>query len=76
MSVYVGECECLEVEHHYGRISKHVDMALTCAARGELLAWLNELLAPYQITKVEQCGTGATYCQVSLPRAQSGKSKN
>ncbi|EIW70157.1 hypothetical protein TREMEDRAFT_73748 [Tremella mesenterica DSM 1558] len=34
-------------------------------SRGELLAWLNDLLAPPQpITKVEQCGTGAIYCQV------------
>ncbi|WWC69146.1 uncharacterized protein I206_103082 [Kwoniella pini CBS 10737] len=33
-------------------------------SRGELLAWLNELLEPLQITKVEQCGTGSVYCQI------------
>lgn len=36
------------------------------AARGELLAWLNDLLAPNVITKVEECGKGVIYCQVSL----------
>ena len=34
-------------------------------ARGELLAWMNDLIHPTQITKIEQCGTGAVYCQVS-----------
>jgi RP/EB family microtubule-associated protein len=29
----------------------------------ELLAWLNELLQ-LSYTKVEQCGTGAAYCQI------------
>ncbi|WWC60813.1 uncharacterized protein I303_103389 [Kwoniella dejecticola CBS 10117] len=33
-------------------------------SRGELLAWLNELLEPLTITKVEQCGTGSVYCQI------------
>ncbi|ORY29980.1 calponin homology domain-containing protein [Naematelia encephala] len=33
-------------------------------SRGELLAWLNDLLAPNDIKKLEQCGTGAVYCQV------------
>lgn len=33
-------------------------------ARGELLAWLNDLLAPTVITKLEQCGTGSVYCQI------------
>ncbi|WRT67425.1 uncharacterized protein IL334_004396 [Kwoniella shivajii] len=33
-------------------------------SRGELLAWLNELLEPTVITKVEQCGTGSVYCQI------------
>ncbi|WVW82771.1 hypothetical protein I302_104782 [Kwoniella bestiolae CBS 10118] len=33
-------------------------------SRGELLAWLNELLDPIPITKVEQCGTGSVYCQI------------
>ncbi|EAS32722.1 microtubule associated protein EB1 [Coccidioides immitis RS] len=32
-------------------------------SRQELLAWLNNLLQ-LNITKVEQCGTGAAYCQV------------
>jgi len=36
----------------------------TGESRGELLAWLNDLLAPQQITKLEQCGTGSIYCQV------------
>lgn len=36
-------------------------------ARGELLTWLNGLLLlDPPLTKVEQCGTGAIYCQVSL----------
>lgn len=33
-------------------------------ARGELLAWLNDLLAPTIVTKLEQCGTGSVYCQI------------
>ncbi|WVR05429.1 hypothetical protein IAU60_002444 [Kwoniella sp. DSM 27419] len=33
-------------------------------SRGELLAWLNDLLAPITLTKVEQCGTGSVYCQI------------
>jgi len=32
-------------------------------SRTELLAWLNELLQ-LSYTKVEQCGTGAAYCQI------------
>ncbi|KAI9833515.1 MAG: Microtubule-associated protein RP/EB member 1 [Phylliscum demangeonii] len=32
-------------------------------SRQELLAWLNNLLA-LNLTRVEQCGTGAAYCQV------------
>ncbi|KAG8806462.1 hypothetical protein FRC17_004978 [Serendipita sp. 399] len=32
-------------------------------SRTELLAWLNELLQ-INYTKVEQCGTGAAYCQI------------
>ncbi|KAI9659068.1 MAG: hypothetical protein M1821_002028 [Bathelium mastoideum] len=32
-------------------------------SRQELLAWLNNLLQ-LNITKVEQCGTGAAYCQI------------
>ena len=32
-------------------------------SRTELIAWLNELLQ-INYTKVEQCGTGAAYCQV------------
>jgi len=36
----------------------------TGESRGELLAWLNDLLAPQQITKLEQCGSGSVYCQV------------
>lgn len=32
-------------------------------SRSELLAWLNELLQ-INYTKVEQCGTGAAYCQI------------
>ena len=31
--------------------------------RGEILSWLNELLS-LQLTKVEQCATGAVYCQI------------
>jgi len=33
------------------------------ASRTDLLAWLNELLQ-LNYTKVEQCGTGAAYCQI------------
>ncbi|KAF8633767.1 hypothetical protein AX15_001273 [Amanita polypyramis BW_CC] len=33
------------------------------AGRTDLLAWLNELLQ-INYTKIEQCGTGAAYCQV------------
>ncbi|KAK4685650.1 microtubule-associated protein, RP/EB family, partial [Tremellales sp. Uapishka_1] len=36
----------------------------TGESRGELLSWMNELLAPQQVTKLEQCGTGAVYCQI------------
>ncbi len=32
-------------------------------SRSELLAWLNELLQ-INYTKIEQCGTGAAYCQI------------
>ncbi|MCJ1478247.1 hypothetical protein MMC13_006924 [Lambiella insularis] len=32
-------------------------------SRGELLAWMNDLLQ-LNITKVEQCGTGAALCQI------------
>lgn len=32
-------------------------------SRTELLAWLNDLLQ-VNYTKVEQCGTGAAYCQI------------
>lgn len=32
-------------------------------SRNELLQWLNELLA-LNYNKVEQCGTGAAYCQI------------
>lgn len=35
------------------------------AARGELLAWLNDLLAPQVVQKVEECGKGVILCQVS-----------
>ena len=38
-------------------------------ARGELLAWLNDLLGQAP-AKVEECGKGAIYCQVSLGRAE------
>lgn len=31
--------------------------------RGELLAWVNEFLS-LNVTKVEQCATGAVYCQI------------
>ena len=32
-------------------------------SRTELIAWINELLQ-LNYTKVEQCGTGAAYCQI------------
>lgn len=32
-------------------------------SRSELIAWLNELLQ-LNYTKIEQCGTGAAYCQI------------
>lgn len=48
--------------------SQVCDLELT-SARGELLAWLNELLAPNVIQKVEECGKGIIYCQVSLRTA-------
>lgn len=32
-------------------------------SRSELLAWANELLQ-INYTKIEQCGTGAAYCQI------------
>lgn len=32
-------------------------------SRSELLAWVNELLQ-VNYTKIEQCGTGAVYCQI------------
>lgn len=32
-------------------------------SRTELLGWLNDLLQ-VNYTKVEQCGTGAAYCQI------------
>ena len=32
-------------------------------SRTELLAWLNDLLQ-LNYTKIEQCGTGAAYCQI------------
>jgi hypothetical protein len=42
-------------------------------SRSELLAWLNELLQ-INYTKIEQCGTGAAYCQIldSIYRASTG----
>ncbi|EJT51275.1 hypothetical protein A1Q2_00320 [Trichosporon asahii var. asahii CBS 8904] len=43
--------------------SQVCDLELT-SARGELLAWLNELLAPNVIQKVEECGKGIIYCQI------------
>ncbi|KAL1410968.1 microtubule integrity protein mal3 [Vanrija albida] len=40
-------------------------------SRGELLAWLNDLLAPNVLTKVEECGKGVIYCQVGdLPMSR------
>jgi hypothetical protein len=32
-------------------------------SRTELLQWLNDLLQ-LNYTKIEQCGTGAAYCQI------------
>ena len=32
-------------------------------SKGVILDWLNELL-DLQLTKIEQCATGAVYCQV------------
>ena len=32
-------------------------------SRSDLLLWLNELLQ-INYTKIEQCGTGAAYCQI------------
>ena len=32
-------------------------------SRSELVAWVNELLQ-INYTKIEQCGTGAAYCQI------------
>jgi hypothetical protein len=32
-------------------------------SRSELLSWVNELLQ-INYTKIEQCGTGAAYCQI------------
>jgi microtubule-associated protein, RP/EB family len=31
--------------------------------RGELLSWINDFFC-LQLTKVEQCATGAVYCQI------------
>lgn len=31
--------------------------------RGELLTWINEFFG-FSLTKVEQCATGAVYCQI------------
>lgn len=31
--------------------------------RGELLSWLNEFFG-FSLSKVEQCATGAVYCQI------------
>ncbi|CAK9783876.1 hypothetical protein CC85DRAFT_288875 [Cutaneotrichosporon oleaginosum] len=36
----------------------------TGASRGELIAWLNDLLAPQVVQKVEECGKGVILCQV------------
>jgi hypothetical protein len=38
---------------------------LLTLARGELLAWLNDLLGQAP-AKVEECGKGAIYCQVGV----------
>jgi len=47
-----------------------LDDMLILSARGELLAWMNDIIHPTHITKIEQCGTGAVYCQVSLARCK------
>ncbi|ORX33824.1 calponin homology domain-containing protein [Kockovaella imperatae] len=36
----------------------------TGESRGELLAWLNDLLGATAPAKVEECGKGYTYCQI------------
>ncbi|GMK54057.1 hypothetical protein CspeluHIS016_0106430 [Cutaneotrichosporon spelunceum] len=36
----------------------------TGESRGELVSWLNDLLAPQVVQKVEECGKGIIYCQV------------
>ncbi|BEJ12277.1 hypothetical protein CspHIS471_0207370 [Cutaneotrichosporon sp. HIS471] len=36
----------------------------TGESRGELLSWLNDLLAPQVVQKVDECGKGIVYCQV------------
>lgn len=36
---------------------------MAAVSRTDLLAWVNELLQ-LNYTKVEQCGTGAAYCQI------------
>ena len=41
---------------------QHAHMA-TGESRTELLQWLNDLLQ-INYTKIEQCGSGAAYCQV------------
>jgi hypothetical protein len=46
------------------RLSAVRKRARLTPARGELLAWLNELLGQAP-AKVEECGKGAIYCQVS-----------
>jgi hypothetical protein len=37
-------------------------------ARGELIAWLRDALN-VSITKVEECGKGVVYCEVSVERS-------
>lgn len=36
---------------------------MAAVSRTDLLAWVNDLLQ-LNYTKVEQCGTGAAYCQI------------
>lgn len=36
---------------------------MAAVSRTDLLAWVNDLLQ-LNYTKIEQCGTGAAYCQV------------